>query len=48
LSIALVLIYGLSFLTYRLSHRAVSPIVKLADYLEEFQFEENRQPTGDL
>ncbi len=39
LSIALVFIYGLSFLTYRLSHRAISPIVQLADYLERFPFE---------
>jgi len=29
----LLMVYGFSFLTYRLSHRAISPIVKLADYL---------------
>ena len=41
LSVALVLIYGLSFLTYRLSHKAISPIVSLADYLEEVSFRSN-------
>ena len=44
LSLALLLVYGFSFLTYRLSHRAISPIVKLADYLEEFRFGSYNQP----
>ncbi|MGB0996838.1 MAG: sensor histidine kinase [Pseudomonadales bacterium] len=48
LSLALVLIYGLSFLTYRLSHRAISPIVQLADYLEKFPFEKASHSTKDL
>ncbi|GIS18607.1 MAG: hypothetical protein CM15mP120_05230 [Pseudomonadota bacterium] len=48
LSLALVLIYGLSFLTYRLSHRAISPIVQLADYLEQFPFEKTSHSTKDL
>lgn len=50
LSIALVFIYGLSFLTYRLSHRAISPIVQLADYLEQFPFEKasKESATRDL
>ena len=48
LSLALLLVYGFSFLTYRLSHRAISPIVKLADYLEEFRFGSYNQPAVDL
>ena len=48
LSLALLLVYGFSFLTYRLSHRAISPIVKLADYLEEFRFGGYNQPAVDL
>lgn len=48
LSMALVLVYGFSLLTYRLSHRAISPIVKLADYLEEFRFGGYNQPAVDL
>ena len=42
LAVVLVLIYGLSFFTYRMSQRAVSPIVRLANYLEDFDFESNR------
>ncbi len=48
LAVVLLLIYGLSFVTYRLSQRAVSPIVQLADYLENFEFEGNRQMEIDL
>jgi signal transduction histidine kinase len=48
LSVALLMVYGFSFLTYRLSHRAISPIVKLADYLEEFRFGGYNQPAVDL
>ena len=48
LSLALLLVYGFSFLTYRLSHRAISPIVKLADYLQEFRFGSYNQPAVDL
>ncbi len=39
LAVVLVLIYGLTFLTYRLSQRAVSPLIRLANYLEDFDFE---------
>ncbi len=48
LSLALLLVYGFSFLTYRLSHKAISPIVKLADYLQEFRFGSYNQPAVDL
>ena len=48
LTLALLLVYGFSLLTYRLSHRAISPIVKLADYLEEFRFGGYNQPAVDL
>lgn len=48
LSVALLMVYGFSFLTYRLSHRAISPIVKLADYLEGFRFGGYNQPAVDL
>ena len=48
LAVVLLLIYGLSFLTYRMSQRAVSPVVRLADYLENFDFEGNRQLDLDL
>ena len=48
LSLALLMVYGFSFLTYRLSHRAISPIVKLADYLEDFRFGGYNQPAVDL
>ena len=48
LSIALFLIYGFSFLTNRLSHQAISPLVQLADYLEEFRFGDFNQPAVDL
>lgn len=48
LSLALLIVYGFSFLTYRLSHRAISPIVKLADYLEDFRFGSYNQPAVDL
>lgn len=48
LSVALVLIYGLSFLTYRLSHKAISPIVRLADYLEKYRFGQTHDLTQDI
>ena len=47
LSIALVFIYGLSFLTYRLSHRAISPIVELADYLVRLPFEKSSHDSSN-
>ena len=42
LSLALLLIYGLSYLAYRLTHRAVSPVIQMADYFERFDFEGDR------
>jgi signal transduction histidine kinase len=48
LAVVLVLIYGLSFLTYRMSQRAVSPLVRLANYLEDFDFESNQPLDLDI
>jgi signal transduction histidine kinase len=48
LAVVLVLIYGLSFAAYRMSQRAVSPIVRLADYLESYDFSANRRLDLDL
>ena len=48
LAVVLLLIYGLSFLAYRLSERAISPIVGLAQYLEEFDFDRDRPLDLDL
>ena len=48
LAVVLLLIYGLSFLAYRLSERAISPIVGLARYLEEFDFDRDRSLDLDL
>ena len=48
LSLALLLIYGLSYFAYRLTHRAVSPIIQMADYFERFDFEGDRSPTLNL
>ncbi len=41
-AIVLLFIYGLSFVTYRLSQRAVSPLVSLAERLEAYD------PTRDV
>jgi signal transduction histidine kinase len=38
-TLVLILLYVFGFITYRLSQRAVSPIVRLADYLENFEFD---------
>jgi signal transduction histidine kinase len=40
LALVLLIIYGLSFLAYRLSERAISPIVQLARRLAEYDFEQ--------
>jgi signal transduction histidine kinase len=48
LALVLLLIYGTSFVTYRLSQRAVSPIVRLAAYLEDFDFNANLEISRDL
>ena len=48
LALVLLLIYGTSFVTYRLSQRAVSPIVRLAGYLEDFDFNANLEISRDL
>ena len=48
LSIGLVVIYGLTFVAYRLSRRAISPLVRLASYFEHFDFAESKSLTVDL
>ena len=48
LSLVLLLIYGMSFVTYRLSQRAISPVVRLGNYLEAFDFEGERDIALDL
>lgn len=48
LSVVLLIIYGLSFIAYRLSHQAISPIVQLAHQLEDFDFEHDRSINLDL
>jgi HAMP domain-containing protein len=46
--VVLLVIYGLSFLAYRLSRQAISPIVQLAHRLEEFDFEHDTSIQVDL
>jgi len=51
LSVVLLLLYGLAWFTYRMSQRAVSPMVELADRLEssKLSFEKGvRLPLADL
>ena len=48
LSLALILIYGLSYLAYRSTQRAVSPIIQMADYFEGFDFDGDRSLTLNL
>lgn len=48
LTVVLLVIYGLSFLAYRLSQRAISPIVRLAHRLENFDFEHDTTLQVDL
>ena len=48
LAVVLLLIYGLSFVTYRLSQQAVSPIVRLAKYLADFDFNTDTRLSLDL
>jgi len=48
LTVVLLVIYGLSFLAYRLSQRAISPIVRLAHRLENFDFEHDTTLHVDL
>jgi signal transduction histidine kinase len=48
LAVVLLIIYGLAFLAYRLSQRAISPIVQLAQQLEHYDFERERGLTIDL
>ncbi|MEQ8484326.1 MAG: HAMP domain-containing sensor histidine kinase [Pseudomonadales bacterium] len=48
LAVVLLVIYGLSFLAYRLSQQAISPIVQLARRLEEFDFEHDTALHVDL
>ena len=48
LAVVLLIIYGLSFLAYRLSQQAISPIVQLANRLEKFDFEHDTAIHVDL
>lgn len=48
LAVVLLVIYGLSFLAYRLSQQAISPIVQLARRLENFDFEHDTTLHVDL
>lgn len=48
LAVVLLVIYSLSFLAYRLSQQAISPIVQLARRLEEFDFEHDTALHVDL
>ncbi|MEQ8858200.1 MAG: HAMP domain-containing sensor histidine kinase [Pseudomonadales bacterium] len=48
LAVVLLIIYGLSFIAYRLSQQAISPIVQLAHQLEDFDFDQGRSLSLDL
>jgi len=48
LAVVLLIIYGLAFLAYGLSQRAISPVVQLAQRLKQFDFERDRTLTIDL
>jgi signal transduction histidine kinase len=48
LAVVLLIIYGLAFLAYRLSQRAISPIVQLAQQLEHYDFDRERGLAIDL
>lgn len=48
LAVVLLVIYSLSFLAYRLSRQAISPIVQLAHRLEDFDFEHDTPIHVDL
>ena len=48
LAVVLLLIYGLSFVTYRLSQQAISPIVRLGKYLADFDFNADTRVSLDL
>lgn len=48
LSLALIVIYLLSWFSYRLSRRAVSPVVRLAEKVQSFDFKNNRLSDLDL
>lgn len=48
LSIALIIIYLLSWLSYRLSRQAISPVVRLAEKVESFDLRNNRMSDLDL
>ncbi len=48
LSLVLLVIYGLSFLAYRWSQQAVSPIVQLARYIDSIDLKSQVQPKFEL
>jgi signal transduction histidine kinase len=48
LSVVLLLIYSVLFVTFRLSQNAISPIVRLARFLEDFEFNSIARGLPDL
>lgn len=47
-TLVLILLYVMGFVTYTLSQRAISPIVRLANYLENFDFNTSNPPKLDF
>ncbi len=47
-ALVLILLYIMGFVTYTLSQRAISPIVRLANYLENFDFNGSSPPKLDF
>ncbi|MGE0625056.1 MAG: sensor histidine kinase [Pseudomonadales bacterium] len=47
-TLVLILLYVMGFVTYTLSQRAISPIVRLANYLESFDFNGSNPPKLDF
>lgn len=47
-ALVLILLYVMGFVTYTLSQRAISPIVRLANYLENFDFHGGSTPKLDF
>lgn len=47
-ALVLILLYVMGFVTYTLSQRAISPIVRLANYLENFDFNGSNAPKLDF
>ncbi|MEM8768421.1 MAG: HAMP domain-containing sensor histidine kinase [Pseudomonadota bacterium] len=47
-ALVLILLYVMGYITYSLSQRAISPIVRLADYLDSFDFDTTASPKLDF